>query len=164
MAYSYLKTVFPDFKASNVHNERLYTDVVIKETSVSGFEPQDTPQLFQLPGARPATANKTQEQKLKKSVPQPLPQPHTEMSFEKFENQDIQKEIDKQNGKCDNPTCQEYISHVLSCPQCRKQLEQQLGIHKKGPFDGLISQDTLDLIMYILFGILLIMMLDKLKK
>ncbi len=53
---------------------------------------------------------------------------------------------------CTVKTCDDYIQHILGCPSCRKRVTAKLGI---------TSQSIFELVSYIIFGIFILMLLEK---
>jgi predicted P-loop ATPase len=161
MSYSYIKTVFPNFKTSTIHNERIYNDIIASGTGdLHAFEPTDTPKIYNInknPNPPKETTKATQMQ-----PPAPI------NSIETFGNGNAdaneissitlpqEKELEM---NCDVHSCTNVVSHVLKCESCKKMLMSQLKLSES----NFLSQDILEIVMYVLFGLLLLILLDKLK-
>lgn len=156
MSYSYIKTVFPNFKTSTIHNEKIYNDIIVSGTGdLHAFEPTDTVKFYNI--------NKDPNPP-KETVVIQTQNPIPINSIETFDNENKEsKETSNQEKEleinCDINSCTNIISHVLKCESCKKMLISQLKLSES----NFLSQDILEIVMYILFGLLLLILLDKLK-
>jgi hypothetical protein len=134
MSYSYVTSVFPDFKYSNVYNEDIYKNINISnEFKVS----EEIKPEFEKPSFLLETFNNNQE------IPPNLPVHVNQNEHE--------PELDRKHN--------EYIKHVLDCEECKVFLKKELNIESNNIF----NEEILELLSFIIFGVLILLLIDNLK-
>jgi hypothetical protein len=73
------------------------------------------------------------------------------LKVEEFSNE---KESDC-SGKCE-----EYMKHILDCPQCKELLLKQLKVDN----DKVVNEEIMEVVSYIAFGVFVLLVLDNMKK
>jgi hypothetical protein len=166
MSYSYVKTVFPNFNYSNVYDTKLYDNVNNSNiTTKLNFEPRDNIQddvyyisngkqneKIVLPETRIETFQNNQKFYNIPYIPSP-PQaslPKDDINIEHFEKEIIQTKQDNHN---------DYTKHVLECSSCKELLIKQFNIES----DRIRNEEIMELISFIIFGIFILLLLDKSK-
>jgi hypothetical protein len=163
MSYSYVKTVFPEFKYSNVYDTKLYENLnVSQQRDNKMFEPAD----FDM--------NKSYSDI---SVLQPKEQPKQQSKVEtfqdnqKFFNQPLPSNnipvnnniINKERFNGENKTTGhhvEYTKHVLECGPCKDLLMKQFGIEN----ERIRNEEIMELISYLIFGLFILLLIDTYSK
>lgn len=146
MSYSYVKTVFPDFKYSNVYDTKLYETKLDNNNSGKNIYPV------------PADQNEMIGAEIKQE-----PKIETFQNNQKFYNIPIPSLPESQSEeKFDNATMShlDYTKHILECPSCKQVLMKQFNIET----DRLKNEEIMELISFIMFGIFILLLLDSLKK
>lgn len=177
MSYSYLQSVFPNYKPSHKLSELIYNDIVNTNTirpssyeaandvnkeadqaapvSFINSEPlivdKQVPESEQLNKMQKNESNETKEKTLIETFQDNL----------KFYNEPLQTSIietleTEDTIKCD-VNCVDHINHVLKCEGCLAILKQKLGVRSD-------FNDYLEIGLYILFGLLILAMLDKVDR
>ena len=59
----------------------------------------------------------------------------------------------------EQPTCDFYMKHVLSCHSCRSIIMKQLNMDN----DRIRNEEIMELVTYIVFGIFILLLIDILK-
>jgi DNA replicative helicase MCM subunit Mcm2 (Cdc46/Mcm family) len=161
MSYSYVKSVFPEFKYSNVYDTKLYDESLNKTVASTNKE------------ILPAEQNGYAEVELNK--------------IEKIENQNIEtfqnnlkfynkprdmkpykEEFETNVANVANVTNftnvdsnhSEYIKHILGCASCKEILMKQFNIES----DRVKNEEIMELISFIMIGIFVLLLIDNLKK
>ena len=160
MSYSYVKTVFPDFKYSNVYDTKLYDNLSISNQK-NVFEPVESQNYYNInskdeEGGFENYPLKNTFQNLETfqnnqkiyHPPMPIPIP--------LENNTVKEEFDNKNS-IDHSL---YTTHVLDCKVCKDLLMKQFGIENQ----RLLNTDIMELISYILFGLFIILLIDSYAK
>jgi len=174
MSYSYVKTVFPNFKYSNVYDTNLYKNTIIENTnntnnSAKNIAPhENNMEYFNIEQKNttnyelPETKIETFQNNLKYyNLPSPPIHftqqhhnpPHFIEQFEKENTQDTQHKLHNSNNHTN------YTTHVLDCSSCREILMKQFNIES----DRIRNEEIMELISFIIFGIFILLLLDKAK-
>jgi hypothetical protein len=168
MSYSYVKTVFPNFNYSNVYDTNLYDN--LNKTSVSqtshpsqlNIKPHDTLHDVYYLG----------EQKQSEQVVLPETKIETFQNNQKFYNipyipqttqrsshiEHFEKDLQK-SELSDQSSHNNYTKHVLECSSCKEMLLKQFNIES----DRIRNEEIMELISFIIFGIFILLLLDKSK-
>jgi hypothetical protein len=153
MSYSYIKSVFPNFEKNTGALSTIYdTQITLgsnpqSNQTVSPYETQSIPiENF---------GQTNSKDNLSFYVP-PVPKIHfsDHPQVETF-NTTVVKES-KQHTK---PTeCDDYLRNVIKCKQCMQTLRKQLGV------SSVDYEEIFEVLSFVLFGVFLYMILDKLKR
>ena len=143
MSYSYIKSVFPNFETDT--NPSIY-DAQLSLASPSQNESQSTPTPYEnqgIPVENFGQTTPTDKSNLTFYIP-PVPK----VTVEAFE------------PKTDTPPagCDDYLRHVVKCKQCMQTLRKQLGM------SSVDYEEILEVLSFILFGVFLLMILDRIKR
>ena len=164
MSYSYVKTVFPDFKYSNVYDTKLYENLNVSQRANRLFEPadfdvaksySDISVLQERLPEKPKEKSKieTFQDNQKFFIP-PLP-----ANVIPANNNIIQREkFDGENKTSGHHS--EYTKHVLECGPCKELLMKQFGIEN----DRIRNEEIMELISYLIFGLFIILLIDTYAK
>lgn len=158
MSYSYVKTVFPQFQSSNVHNTNLYNlnkSQTNFNSSVLPFNDIDnTPDSIKL-GQFPNEFNPkiTQVEKFQNN----LKYYNTPVAVEQTGNifSATKESFDEQPSVTVDDEV--HIKHVLECENCKKIILKQLGIESNRIF----NDEVMELISYVIFAYFILMLLDR---
>lgn len=157
MSYSYVKTVFPDFKYSSVYDVDLYKNI------------SSTPPKQETSHIQPINQN---------AIEQPS------FLLETFNNNDHFQEVNTHNlneaqnntvyynkpsvisnvsvrttENFDNKSGHEELKHILQCDECKNILMKQFGIES----NRIRNEEILELLSFIIFGVLMLLLIDSLK-
>jgi hypothetical protein len=169
MSYSYVKTVFPDFKYSNIYDTKLYDNLNISQRNNS-FEPIESENYYEF-------KNNKELNKPIQDIQQNIQQSVLNKSLHNFVNletfQDNQKiyhppnpmnNIPLQNNiikeTFDNNDHSQYTTHVLDCPICKELLMKQFNVENQ----RILNTEIMELISYIIFGLFIILLIDTYAK
>lgn len=163
MNYSYVKTVFPNFKYSDVYDINVYKNVEDNDKKVSEIKNEivETFDTLSKPTAwTPLIDSQFQEINKNNKL---LSQNNT--SYNKYPQSTIESptqltKIPFVHNETFQNDHQEYIKHVLECNQCKEILIKQFNIKQ----DTIFNEDFLELLSFIIFGILLLLLIDTLKR
>lgn len=170
MSYSYIKSVFPNFENSQNFQQTVYNNINLDKK-------------YQTPQASVKQPSAYNDQELTQFVKE-LIEPEKKKTYEKslpterdnlrFYNPPIPKENLLQN--CEQPPvksiemfnneeskgddCNIHMKHVLDCEKCRSILMKHWNMEQK----KMRNQEMIDILAYILFGILIIVLIDNLSK
>lgn len=125
MSYSLLKNVFPKFGERGTFVEHSYKKILEKDETESKIVANEAEPI----GAPISIA---------KGVAEIPP-----ISIEKFTNE---------HEMANDHTI--YMKHILSCEECRKILEKQIGKNDK------IDEAVIEMAMYVLFGVFILALLE----
>lgn len=139
MSYSYVTSVFPNFKYSNVYNTKLYETVDLKDTERTSIPAWDNEQNSTLAQVEQQTKEQTKEQT----------KTQTKEIVEEF-----QAQTSEHNSNVDYHL--EYTKHILSCASCKQVLIKQFNIDN----DRIKNEEIMELISFIMFGIFILILLD----
>lgn len=158
MSYSYVKTVFPNFEFSTIHNDQLYTDLnqtkSNQQLNVVGFNTNEQNELKQnVNEIDPIQTNietyqNNQTFYNKPIINQEIPN-YNNINVESFSNNN------QNESKHD-----EYINHINNCSSCKEILIKQLNIET----ERIKNEEIMELISYVIFGIFILFLLDSFKK
>lgn len=172
MSYSYVKTVFPNFNYSNVYDTKLYDNVHKNnnETAKLHIEPHDVrgdvyyinnkirdDNKFVIP--KPTLEQFQNNQKFYNIpyIPSSPPSDIKDNTIQHHFNQIEHFEKDTAQMKPDNHN--DYSKHVLECASCKELLLKQFNIES----DRIRNEEIMELISFIIFGIFILLLLDKSK-
>lgn len=161
MSYSYVKTVFPEFKYSNVYDTKLYDNLNVAQRNDKLFEPADLD----------VTRNYSEVSVLKE---QPKPKAQFIETFQdnqKFFNQPLPANnipinnniINRERFDGENKTSGhhvEFTKHVLECGPCKELLMKQFGLEN----DRIRNEEIMELISYLIFGLFILLLIDTYAK
>lgn len=163
MSYSYVKTVFPDFKYSNVYDTKLYENLNVSQRDTKLFEPADldtnTYSSITVLG-EPKHLVKEHSSKIEtfqdnqKFFNPPLPSNNIPV-----DNNIIKTErFDGETKSQDHHT--EYTKHVLECESCKELLMKQFGLEN----ERIRNEEIMELISYLIFGLFILLLIDTYAK
>jgi hypothetical protein len=167
MSYSYVKTVFPNFEFSTIHNDQLYTDLKPpQQLNVIGFNTNEQNELKQDVNAIDPIQTNIETYKNNQSFPiQKNVETYQSFYNKPIINQDIPNynNINVENfnnsnsieNKHDN-----YINHINNCSSCKEILIKQFNIET----ERIKNEEIMELISYVIFGIFIFFLLDSFKK
>lgn len=162
MSYSYVKTVFPEFKYSTVYDTKMYENLNVSQYDNRLFEPADldVSKTYSDLSKKESIVEPKQEQKSKIETFQdnqhfyhiPIPQDNIPshnniISKEKFEGGKEQSHM-------------EYTKHVLECSSCKELLMKQFNIEN----DRIRNEEIMELISYLIFGLFILLLIDTYAK
>lgn len=191
MSYSYVKTVFPDFKYSNVYNTKLYdtndtndknTLKIIpaeqhnnafaelnegKKSNIETFE--NNLKFFNIPlDPTKNNINNTNDNLLSNPVNavhtgnpvntgnavNPVNAVNAVNPVNAVSNN--MNSLRSENG---DGTHIEYTTHILECSSCKQLLMKQLNIDN----DRIKSEEIMELISFMMFGVFILLLLDNIR-
>lgn len=162
MSYSYVKTVFPDFKYSNVYDTKLYENLNVSQRDTKLFEPADLDinksysniEILELPKELPIENSKIETfQDNQKFFTPPLP------NNIPIDNNIIKKErFDGETKSQGHHT--EYTTHILECSPCKELLMKQFGLEN----ERIRNEEIMELISYLIFGLFILLLIDTYSK
>ena len=158
MSYSYVKTVFPDFKYSNVYDTKLYDNLNVSQYDNRLFEPVDTDisrnyadiTLAQEQPKKESRIETFQDNQKFYTPPLPasnIPINNNRINREKFDDEPSQKHL-------------EYTKHVLECPSCKELLMKQFNLEN----ERIRNEEIMELISYLIFGLFILLLIDTYAK
>jgi hypothetical protein len=160
MSYSYVKTVFPDFKYSNVYDTKLYDNLNVSKNDNRLFEPIETDVSKNYANITLAqevsTLNKEpvietfQDNQRFYNPPLPasnIPLNNNRINRERFDEEPSQKHL-------------EYTKHVLECPSCKEILMKQFNLEN----ERIRNEEIMELISYLIFGLFILLLIDTYAK
>jgi len=168
MSYSYVKSVFPEFKYSNVYDTKLYDTAKLYDT-------KNTPLISVIP----AEQNEMRGMDLKNNnietfqnnqnyYNKPLINPFDNKPVDNklvdnkpVDNKlvDIQN-VDIQNVEVDASGHSQYTQHILECANCKQVLLKQFNIES----DRIKNEEIMELVSFIMFGLFILLLIDNIKK
>lgn len=181
MNYSYISSVFPDFKKNQVYNDKVYNAVQASTAPVSPST-SNVPSAFSMNNSLAAFTDSLLAVS-DKGKEQPPPEVPQSSLLEKYANADVKVAKEKDNLKFYNmplplprsdnlemfqagesvrseSDCGSHVQHVLQCSKCRAMVSKQLSIEN----DKERNEEIMELLSYIMFGIFLLLLIDGLKK
>lgn len=179
MSYSYIKSVFPDFKPSKIYDEKIYQFNVLPQNSASGNSasaPEDpTPMPYnQLGGGKETlesfnnceehqgtpiinttTTGKDNLHFYKPPVPNITHTDKTEPQSSSVlrSTSERTKGLEKFSTAFD---CGDVSAHVVSCSKCQGALRKQLGWNSQ-------TEEIMELVSYIVFAVFVYLLIKRLK-
>ena len=173
MSYSYVKTVFPDFKYSNVYDMKLYENLNESQQSNNRlFEPVDLNNIhtfspvLQQP-QQPQQPQQLQQQKEEQKERKQEYRMETFQNNQKFYNLPLPKtNIPDNNNRFREEFDEnknnhlEYTKHILECPSCKELLMKQFNIEN----ERIRNEEIMELISYLIFGLFILLMIDTYNK
>lgn len=171
MTYSYIKSVFPDFTASKVYDERTYNNITlgngVAKAQLKTIEPYHDNQLQNFTASQPFTASQNL-MSFEEKTPSPiLNQKSIQLEPIDISNYKEYKEYKElfENNKTDLPLkipcdidCDSHINHVLTCVKCKQMITKQLNLN----FDKERNEEIMELVSYMLFGVFVLLIIDNL--
>lgn len=151
MSYSYIKSVFPNYSTEDDPNvgSQLYTSNLTLGGSVETNTKINSPVSPYESSSFVETFNgESNKDNLHFRVP-PVPT----ISIESFS-----KDTNVTNS-ITNTNCEDYLQHVLKCKACSNALRKQLGVGRSVEYEELV-----EVFAFILFGVFLLMLLERFKK
>lgn len=178
MSYSYLQSVFPNYRPSQKLTELIYNDIVntnrVREPAKYDAA-NDTPVQASLSNinSNPLIVDEKTEKKdqSKENDNEKVKIDENKTLLEmfkdnlKFYNEPLKTsfietlENTEESKKSCEDSCVENINHILKCEDCSAIIKHKLGLINPNPFN-----EYLEILMYILFGLFIIAILDKLDK
>lgn len=182
MSYSYIKSVFPDFKPSKVYDENVYQFNVLPQNSApsSGSSPEPAQDPSQVPfnqlGGGVDSGNGQTVEKFHncddyaasplQSVPghtkdnlryykEPVPvhnQTQPNTTSPVVASNAIGKETFDTESDCSKTT-----THVLSCTKCQSMIRKSLGWSSQ-------TEEIMELVSYIIFAVFIFLVIQKIKQ
>lgn len=157
MSYSYIKTVFPEFKYSNVYDTKLYENLNVNNNPV--FQPvnfdinKNYASLSHIESEQPKSNIETfQDNQKFFNTPLPannIPENNNIISRERFNGE---------NNSSGHHV--EYTKHVLECGPCKELLMKQFGTEN----DRIRNEEIMELISYLIFGLFIVLLIDTYAK
>jgi len=179
MSYSYVKTVFPNFNYSNVYDTKLYDDLNKNNAPKQlNIEPHDTLRdIYYIDTQKqkenivlPETTIETFQNNQKfYNIPLPtenVPLPTKNISLLKenvtlpTKNINHIEHFEKDLQNSSQSSHNDYTAHVLDCSSCKELLLKQFNIES----DRIRNEEIMELISFIIFGIFILLLLDKSNK
>lgn len=175
-----MKTVFPDFKYSNVYDTKLYDNLNISQRS-NTFEPTESQNYYEFKSNNNQSTKSLQnvqnlknQQDVQDVQDVQNVQNKTLQNFVNLETfQDNQKmyhppipmnNIPVKNNiikeMFDNNDHSQYTTHVLDCSICKELLMKQFGLENQ----RILNTEIMELISYIIFGLFVILLIDTYAK
>jgi len=149
MSYSYVKTVFPNFKHSNVYDTKMYENLnTLSDTRI--FEPIDMDvsnsyskvgDVVSFKPSKEGIIETFQDNQRYYNIPLPME------NKERFENNDVKAHV-------------EYTKHVLECSSCRELLMKQFNIET----ERIRNEELMELVSYLIFGLFILLLIDSYVK
>lgn len=158
MSYSYVKTVFPDFKYSNVYDSNLYENLNVSQYDKRLFEPADldivkTYSDISLSEPEPKIQSKIETfQNNQRFYNQPLPESNIPIN-----NNLLTRERFEDNTQQNHS---QYTKHILECPSCKELLMKQFGLEN----ERIRNEEIMELISYLIFGLFILLLIDMYAK
>lgn len=156
MSYSYVKTVFPNFKYSNIYDTKLYESLNVSQHDSGIFEPAELNTTTQYsPSPKPLIEHQKETSKIETFqnnqtfFTQPLPVNNIPKN-----NNIINRE--SFNTETPNQSHVEYTKHVLECGACKELLMKHFGIEN----ERIRNEELMELISYIIFGLFILLLID----
>lgn len=175
MSYSYLQSVFPNYRPSQKLTELIYNDIInsnmVREPAKyeAANDTKEHASISQV-SSKPLVVkqNEEVEKDVKKEDKKDNEKEKTFLEMFKdnlkFYNEPINPKFiehlentEQKHDSCSEGSCAENINHILKCEACSAILKQKLDI--KSDFN-----EYIEIAMYILFGLFIIAILDKLDK
>jgi hypothetical protein len=167
MSYSYVKTVFPDFKYSNVYDTKLYENLNVSQHDTKLFEPAD----LDINKSYSSIAILESLKESLKEAPKENSKIETFQDNHKFFNQPLPSNnipIDNniiKKEKFDGETKSqghhtEYTKHILECGPCKELLMKQFGLEN----ERIRNEEIMELISYLIFGLFILLLIDTYAK
>lgn len=158
MSYSYIKSVFPNYSTDGDPSVPLYSASTLTLGSAQK-ETQSNLQVSPYENAGQFVENFTvsdPKDNLHFRVP-PVPA----ISIEQFSKDDPnqQKQSSQQKEHVDTTGCEDYLKHVLKCKKCSNALRKQLGGGHSVEYEEIV-----EVLAFILFGVFLLMLIERYKK
>lgn len=165
MSYSYVKSVFPDFKYSNVYDTKLYENLNVSQHDTRIFEPADLDinksyssiEIVEPSNQQPKESPKKSKietfQDNQKFFNPPLP-----LNNIPIDNNIIKKENFDSETKSQGH--QEYTKHILECEPCKELLMKQFGLEN----ERIRNEEIMELISYLIFGLFILLLIDTYAK
>jgi hypothetical protein len=160
MSYSYVKTVFPNFKYSNVYDTKLYDNLNISQHDNRLFEPANnsSQNYSDISLLKPNVDSKVESkvetfQDNQKFFNQPLPINNIPVN-----NNTIYRESFNENKNSGYHA--EHTKHVLECSSCKELLMKQFGLEN----DRIRNEEIMELISYLIFGLFIVLLIDTYAK
>ena len=185
MSYSYVKTVFPEYKYSNVYNESLYANLNGGGFDVQPIQPiEGVKENIKKPIAQSFENNyaslKSNEfkthlenfgnQQLNKDNLHFYNSPILNSNIPSYPNVDYQYD-NSQNNKIsgvekfesqvtDMSNHEETLKHLTSCTSCKEVVLKHFNIES----DRMRNEQIMELISYMLLGLFILLLLESVKK
>jgi len=164
MSYSYVKTVFPDFKYSNVYDTKLYENLNVSQSQrdTKLFAPADLDinksyssiEILEPPKRESRENSKIETfQDNQKFFNPPLPSNNIPV-----DNNIIKKEKFDETKPQGHHT--EYTTHILECGPCKELLMKQFGLEN----ERIRNEEIMELISYLIFGLFILLLIDTYSK
>jgi|UniRef100_A0A6C0DZE1 hypothetical protein len=153
MSYSYLKNVFPNFDSSVDYQNKVYNEININTTNQTNSTVTPASNIPSLNKLSKFTQSLIGAPFQQNNMPIMSKEPYVETTQESFSNNTIEKFEDEQ------PTCDFYMKHVLSCHRCRSIIMKQWNIDN----NRIQNEEIMELVTYIVFGIFILLLIDILK-
>jgi hypothetical protein len=182
MSYSYIKSVFPDYKKSStkVYDDTVYNSVATlnQKTETEKSTENKTPSPYeelnaftqsligqknieemQLPSnTLEKYSNTTRAADTLKNNQRFYNLPY--LPTRHFKPETFQNENEKQEPNCPSLDCSAYMNHVLDCTKCKAMLMKQLNIQN----DKARNEEMMEVLSYVVFGVFVLLLIDSLKK
>lgn len=156
MSYSYIKSVFPNYSTEGDPSAPLYSANTLTLGSISKDTQKDL-QVSPYENAGQFVENFTvsnPKDNLHFRVP-PVPV----VSIEQFNKDNSDQQMQPpQKGNVEVTDCENYLHHVLQCKKCSNAMRKQLG------GQSVDYEEVVEVLAFILFGVFLMMLLDRYKK
>lgn len=168
MSYSYVKTVFPDFKYSNVYDVDLYKN--ISSTPKQEIQPINQNTINQnsinqnsivQPSFLLETFNNNEHFQEINTLQKDFntlnePQSNTKYYLKPSVISDVSV---RETEKFDNESGHGELKHILQCDECKNILMKQFGIES----NRIRNEEILELLSFLIFGVLMLLLIDSLK-
>lgn len=164
MTYSYIKSVFPNFTASKVYDERTYNNITLDngmaKAQLKTIEPYHDNQLQNFTASQTLMSSQeflgTQE-KPKSPISNQQIDTINSSNYKEYKQYKELFENDKKEVSCDID-CDSHINHVLSCIKCKQIVIKQLNLE----MDKERNEEIMELVSYMLFGVFVLLIIDNL--
>jgi hypothetical protein len=180
MSYSYVKTVFPNFKYSNVYDTKLYENLnVSQRNDTKLFEPADfdmNKTYSEIPKEQPTEQPKEQpteqyKEQSKEQYKEQYNKIETFQNNQQFFNEPLpinnipvnnnvinMERFDSEYNNTGHHI--QYTKHVLECSPCKDLLMKQFGIEN----ERIRNEEIMELISYLIFGLFILLLIDTYSK
>lgn len=162
MSYSYVKTVFPDFKYVNVYDTKVYENLSVSNFDKKLFEPAEPVNDFSFISTPENVKDKVNNrdppkietfQNNQNYYNIPLPTNNIAINNNKIHKESFEQDSIKNDHL-------EYTKHILECAKCKELLLKQFNIES----DRIRNEEIMELISFMIFGLFILLLIDSYKK
>jgi hypothetical protein len=166
MSYSYVKTVFPDFKYSNVYDTKLYENLNVSQHDSKLIEPVDLDINTSYSSISILEKSNKEESKIEtfqdnqKVFNSPLPSNNIPLDNNIIKKENFYSETKRETETKSEGHHLEYTKHVLECGHCKELLMKQFGLEN----ERIRNEEIMELISYLIFGLFILLLIDTYVK